>query len=581
MSSRALLWQFLRDMKWKYIFSTISIVISEFINVQFPNILGNFTNALQAHKLTPHSVMTYAALLFIIGVSYVILYGFGQYRNGKYGRQFEYLLRRRLFEHWELLSTEYFRRHSIGDLLNHAMNDVRQVREAVSGGLNTLTNAIFLLIATLVMTFTTVNAKLTLVSMIPLVFIPLFIVWLGPKIRDASRRVQEALSDMSELTEESFSSIRLIKATANEGVESIRFQGRVDHIVDRQLVLFRRSATFQSFIPTMSSISFVIALLYGGYLTLQGDIKLGAFVAFTIYLGLLVQPLQQVGFVINTMQRASASLTRLQILLDERPDIADPDKPVHLSKVRGDLCVNLKGFQYSDASVPTLKNIEFKVKSGETVGIVGRTGSGKTTLVNLLPRIFDPPPNSIFLDGHDIRCLPLATLRESIAYVPQDGFLFSATVAENISFGDADATRDEVEDAARFARVYDDIALFPDGFDTLVGERGVTLSGGQRQRTAIARAFLKKAPILIMDDSLSAVDMKTEKEIISELETVRKSRTTLIIAHRLSAVRHANLILVLDEGQIVEQGTHDELIALGGIYAKTYAMQQVGEVDEA
>ncbi|MFB5188870.1 ABC transporter ATP-binding protein [Alicyclobacillus fastidiosus] len=578
MNAKSLMRQFLWENRLAYGISILAIILSNFINVQFPNILGRFTNALQAHRLNSKDVMVYAVLLLVVGVVYVQFYAIGQYRNGRLGRQFEYLLRRRLFAHWELLSTEYFRHRSIGDLLNHAMNDIRQVREALSGGLNILTNAIFLLLATLIMTFTTISVKLTLFSMIPLVFIPVFIVWFGPQIRDSSRKVQEALSDMSELTEESLSSIRLIKATANERVETERFRDKVDHIVSQQLTLFRRSATFQAFIPTMSSISFAIALLYGGYLALSGQIKLGAFVAFTLYVGQLVQPLQQIGFVINNFQRASASLIRLQVLLEEKPSITDAPHPVELSSVRGEIQVHLPAFQYSDGQAPVLRNIEFRVLPGQTLGIVGRTGSGKTTLANLLPRIFDPPANTIFLDGHDIREIRLETLRKAIAYVPQDGFLFSTSVGENISFGDANATRAQVEQAAKAARVYDDIAAFPDGFDTVIGERGVTLSGGQRQRTAIARAFLKSAPILIMDDSLSAVDMNTEKQIIAALERVRQSRTTLIIAHRLSAVRHADHIIVLEDGVIAEEGTHEELIAKGGLYAKTYHIQQEGEV---
>lgn len=578
MNSRSLLKQFLIDHKWGYILSSLAIVVSEFINVQFPNILGHFTDALSAHRLTMHDVLIYALLLLIVGVVYVFFYGIGQSQNGRAGREFEFLLRKRLFEHWEILSTEYFRRKSIGDLLNHAMNDVQQVREALSGGVNILTNAIFLLIATLVMTIVTVSWKLTFVSIIPLLFIPFFIVWLGPQIRHSSRRVQEALSDMSELAEESFSSIRLIKATANENIEAERFRARVDHIVHRQLSLFRKSATFQSVIPTASSVSFAIALLYGGSLTLRGEIPLGAFVAFTLYLGQLALPLQQIGFVINNFQRASASLTRLQVLLEEKPEIADAAHPVSVNRVVGDIRVDVQDFRYSDATVPALTDVKFHVRSGETLGIVGRTGSGKTTLVNLLPRIFDPPANSIFLDGHDIREVPLKLLRESIAYVPQDGFLFSTSIGDNISFGEADAAPGTIEQAAKAACVYDDIMAFPDGFATIVGERGVTLSGGQRQRTAIARAFLKDAPILILDDSLSAVDMSTEKRIIDALDAVRRARTTIIIAHRLSAVRHADRILVLDEGRVVEQGTHDELVAKGGIYAATYAMQQEGEV---
>ncbi|GLG01446.1 multidrug ABC transporter ATP-binding protein [Alicyclobacillus hesperidum subsp. aegles] len=578
MSPQSLLRDYLLRHKWGYVGSTLSIIVSEFIFVQFPNILGRFTDALAKHRLSGRGILVYAALLFIVGSVYVLFYGIGQAQNGRAARGFEYLLRLRLFEHWELLSTEYFRKRSIGDLLNHAMNDVRQVREALSGGFNILTNSIFLMTATLIMTFTTVSWKLTLASMIPLVAIPFFIVWIGPQVRVSSRRVQEALSTMSEFAEESFSSIRLVKATANEPIEASRFHARVNDIVAEQMSLVRKTALFQAVIPTASSIAFGIALLYGGWLAVTRAIQLGAFVAFTLYLGQLVVPLQQIGQVINNFQRASASLTRLQVLLDERPAIADSEHPVELPSIRGDIRIDLAQFSYPDGAEPVLRDIHVHLKPGQTLGIVGRTGSGKTTLVNLLPRMFDPPAHSVFLDGCDIRELRLQQLREAIAYVPQDGFLFSTTIRDNISFGRSDATESEIERAARAACIYDDIVRFPDGFDTIIGERGVTLSGGQRQRTAIARAWLKDAPILILDDSLSAVDMETEKRILRALQEVRQNRTTLIIAHRLSAVRTADWIIVLEEGRIAEQGTHEELLQRGGIYAQTYAFQAEGEV---
>ncbi|MDP9729065.1 ABC transporter ATP-binding protein [Alicyclobacillus tolerans] len=577
MNPRKLLWQFLLEHKGSYSLSLLSIIISEFITVQFPNLLGEFTDALQAGKMTNRLLLHYAILLALVGIAYVILYGIGQLWNGALGRQFEYLLRKRLFLHWELLSTTYFRHRSIGDLLNHAMTDVRQVREALSGGLNILTNAVFLLIATLYMTFRTVSVKLTLLSLIPLVFVPLFIVWFGPKVRIASRHVQEGLSDMAELTEESLAAIRLIKATGNEEIEEERFRKRVEEIVRRQMTMFTRSATFQSMIPLMGSIAFAIALLYGGWLALTRQIPLGSFVAFTLYLTMLIQPLQQIGFVINNFQRASASLLRLSILLGEKPEIQSPPEPQALEEVRGEIHVHLPAFQYADADEPTLYEIDFHLPAGRTLGIVGRTGSGKTTLVNLIPRIFDPPSGTVFLDGVDVRQLSLEALREAISYVPQDGFLFSTTIADNIRFGDSEASDEEVHAAARAAAIYEDVMDFPKGFETVIGERGVTLSGGQKQRTAIARALLKRAPVLILDDALSAVDMHTEKSILAELTERRRGQTNIIIAHRLSAVRHADHILVLDEGRVVEQGTHESLLAADGIYAQMYRLQEEEE----
>lgn len=277
-----LLRRFLLQHKWKYAWSILAIILSEIITVQFPNILGQFTDSLQAGKLSLGRVEVYSLWLLCIGIGYVAFFGFGQYRNGQLGRKFEYQLRKRLFSHWERLSASYYRQRSIGDLLNHAMTDVQTVREAISGGMNMFTNAVFLLCATLYMTFRTISIQLTLVSIIPICFVPIFVIFWGPRIRNASRKVQEGLSDMADLTEESFTAIRLVKATSNEDVEEKRFVGRVDGIVRKQMTMFRLQALFQSMIPLMGSLSFVIALLYGGYLTVNHQIQLGAFVAFTL-----------------------------------------------------------------------------------------------------------------------------------------------------------------------------------------------------------------------------------------------------------------------------------------------------------
>ncbi len=571
-----LLREFLWRKKWAYLLAVLAIILSEIVTVQFPYLIGQLTDALSHGHVTMAEIWHYTWLLALVGAGYVVLYGLGQFRNGQIGRQFEYELRKRLFLHWETLHTGYFRKRSIGDLLNHAMNDVRAVREAMSGGLNILTNAIFLLITTLWMTFRTISVSLTLASIIPLLFVPFFIVWWGPQIRLASRRVQESLSNMADLSEESLSSIRVIKTTGNENIEVGRFTETVDQIVLRQMDMFRRSAMFQSFIPLMGSLSFAIALIYGGYLTVTQHIQLGMFVAFTLYLAMIITPLQQIGFVINNFQRASASMTRLRTLLMETSEIIDTPDAIEWNDAQGEVRIELDAYTYPDAKEPALTQIHIHLQAGQTLGIVGRTGAGKTTLVNLLPRIFDPPDHSVFLDEIDVKKMQLFSLRRAIAYVPQDGFLFSAKVSENIGFGKKDPLFPEIEETSKDAFIYDDIMGFTKQFATEIGERGIALSGGQKQRTAMARAFIKEAPVLILDDSLSAVDMLTEKQIIDRIRELRVGKTTLIVAHRLSAVRHADHIVVMEKGKIHEQGTHAQLLENQGIYADMWRLQAEG-----
>lgn len=577
MSPKELMRSFILHRKWSYIAAIIGIAVAEFFQVQIPNILGKFINRLKGGSTTEHVVLQFALELAIIAACYVIAFGFGQLLIGRLGRTMEFEMRQTLFAHWETLSSHYFQQHSVGDLLNHTLNDVTVVRQAMSQGMNQVTQAIFLFAATLYMTIRTINLDLTVVSLIPIVLIPVVIVIVGPQVRMRSRLVQEGLSDMSELAEESFQAIRLIKATSNELVEYDRFTSTVDEILDRQMSLVRLNTVFQAILPLLSGISFVVGLLYGGDLVIRHQISLGSFVAFTAYLSMLVQPLLQFGFVINMFQNASASLIRIQVLLAVQPDITDPEHPVEKTWV-GDLTIDDLTFSYPSSKSPVLDHVSITVPHGTTLGIVGRTGSGKTTLLNLILRDYDPPTGTVRIDGTDIRDLRLSDLRELIAYVPQDGFLFSTTIGHNIAFSQPDVVPQAVEHAASQSRILETIQAMPEGIHTEIGERGIMLSGGQRQRTAIARALIKsQAKLLILDDSLSAVDTVTETEILRVLKEVRGQKTAIIAAHRLSALRDADWIIVLDQGVIVESGMHQDLMDRQGIYAHLYNIQTGGE----
>lgn len=560
----------------------VAVGVAEFSQVRIPHILGRFVNHLKSGRMTEHSLLLFVLELVIVAAIFVLAVGFGQTQVGRLGRTFEFEMRQTLFSHWETLSSSYFQQHSVGDLLNHTLNDVTAVRQALSMGTNQITQALFLFVATLFMTLRTINVSLTLLTLIPILGIPVVIAIIRPEVRSRSRRVQEALSDMSALAEESFQAIRLIKASSNEPVEYRRFLERTQEVVDRQMSLVRLNTLFQALVPLLSGIGFTIGLVYGGWLVTRGAISLGSFVAFTVYLSMLVQPLMQFGMVINTFQNASASVIRLQVLLAVEPDIRDPEHPVVRDSWNGELEVRDLTFTFPGANRPALSHISFKVPKGTTLGIVGRTGAGKTALLNLILRDYDPPPGTIFFDDVDIRDMRLSDLRREIAYVPQDGFLFSTTIGENIAFSRPSVVEPEVERAARQSHIWETIRNFPAGVHTEVGERGIMLSGGQRQRTAIARALIKsEAKLLVLDDSLSAVDTGTETEIIRVLRKVRGEKTAIIAAHRLSALRDADFIIVLDHGEIVERGVHQELVRQQGLYAELFRIQAGGAVADA
>jgi len=490
-------------------------------------------------------------------------------------RQIEKALRAKLYTHLLGLSASFYNETKTGDLMAHATNDIEAVTRACGFGVLTIADPLFM-IPVSVAIMMSIDPRLTLYAILPLPILSLFMLWFGKVIHHRFEAVQEAFSTLMEKVRETVSGIRVLKSFVQERGTEADFSKTNQLQVDKNMALVRIMGLFHPLIQLLSGASLAIVLWIGGIDVIRGSISLGDFVAFTQYLSMLIWPMIAMGWGVNVLQRGTASLKRLNRLLAETPEIVEPAKPRSLRGTHIEIRDLTFAYPSSNGrkATPALSDIQLTIEEGTTLGVVGLTGSGKSTLAHLIPRIFDPPVGTICLGGVDIQDIALDELRRAIGLVPQDPFLFSASIAENIAFGQPDAAREAIEEAATLAGIHDEILEFPEGYETTVGERGISLSGGQKQRVAIARALLLKPQILIFDDPLSAVDAEREEFILGKLREFFHGRTSIIIAHRISAVMHADQTIVIDKGRIVERGTHEELIATDGIYNRIWRLQQ-------
>lgn len=530
--------------------------------------------------VTAEKLGRYAMLLFGIALTAGLFRYFMRQSVIAISRHLEYDLRNELFAHLQRLPAEWYQAHRTGETMSAATNDLSAVRMMLGPGVMYTVNTITVGVVSIAFMIA-ISPRLTFWSLLPLPLVSLCVWWFGDRIHRRFESVQERFAALSGHVQENLAGLRVVRAFGDERAQLGRFGELNREYLAQNSKLIRLSGWFYPLLGLFSGIGALLALYVGGRETLFGRITLGQFVAFTVYLGMLNWPMVALGWVINIFQRGMASWGRILRILDTPPAIESPADPIEPSDHAGAIEFRDLTFTYPGAAEPALRGVSFRVEPGRTVALVGRTGSGKSTVLALLPRLFDPPPGTVFVDGVDVRRRDLPSLRGDLAVVSQDPFLFSATVAENVAAGVDDAPAAAIERAAAIAHLETDVRGFPQGFETHVGERGITMSGGQRQRTAIARAVLRDAPVMLLDDCLSAVDTHTEEAILRELQPEMRRRTTLLVSHRVSTVREADEILVFERGEVVERGRHEELLALGGRYAALHRAQQLREEIEA
>ena len=573
------LWWFFKLEKRRYLVGIVALVLVSVLNLIPPMVMGRVIDAITSGRLTQDELLLHLFYLLLAAFGmYYLRYVWRMYILGTSYRLGQ-IMRSRLFEHFTKMSPAFYQNYRTGDLMAHATNDINALTRLAGGGVMSAVDASITALVTLLTMIFSISWQMTLVAILPLPFMAYATSRLGRKTHKAFGESQAAFSELNNKVQESVSGIKVTKSFGYQSDELASFQEVNDLTFQKNLQTMKYDSLFDPMVLLFVGSSYALTLLVGAFMVQAGQVTVGNLVTFISYLDMLVWPLMAIGFLFNITQRGKVSYQRIESLLSQESPVKDPESPLDGIE-NGRLDYAIDRFAFEDEE--TLRDIHFSLEKGQTLGLVGQTGSGKTALIKLLLREYDVDQGAIYLNGHDIRDYRLADLRSLMGYVPQDQFLFASSILENICFGNPDLPFSAVEQATKLAQVYQDIQAMPEGFDTVIGEKGVSLSGGQKQRLAMSRAMILSPDILILDDSLSAVDAKTEFAIIDNLKETRKDKTTIITAHRLSAVVHADLILVMQDGRIIERGRHEDLLALDGWYAQTYQSQQLemkGEED--
>ncbi len=562
--------------RWRISIGLLALLIVDVLQLFIPRVVKYAIDDLTLGTVSYSRLLVYGLEVLLLAMGIGSLRYVWRYFLLGAARRIEKALRDRLFTHLQTLSLSYFSRTKVGDLMAHATNDIEAVRMAMSMGVVFLVDTIILGVLTIFFMIY-IHPKLTLFAILPMPLITLITLLSSRTIHHRFEMVQKTFASLTEGVREAIAGIRVIKAYVLEEREEKKLAQLSQDYIQKNLNVVKVWGMYFPVILFLSNVSMAIVLYWGGKLTILDSISTGDFVAFMSYLGLLAWPMMALGWGVNVIQRGGASMDRLNRIFGETPEIFDTPEAVQGRPLKGRIDIKGLTFSAGNGGNSLLRNVTLTVNEGERMVMVGRTGSGKTIFCNLLARILESPKGYLFFDGVEIHEIPLEALRKSIGYVPQDTFLFSDTIRENIAYGKIDATDKEIEEAARLAQIYDEVMDFPEGMNTVIGERGMTLSGGQRQRIAIARAILMNPPILLLDDALSSVDIQTEERVLEGLEKFLRGKTSILITHRIAPLRRADRIIVLEEGQVVEMGDHGTLLAKGGIYTDLYWQSQLEE----